>query len=250
MKLVTLTFILFSFSFLSGCGYPMELLGVYKASDRLPGGFNAGAFAEKTVDFEVLKVTALDSCLHCHTSGGKSMDTPEKVIALKSEILDSIQKGSMPPRSSGYKQLGECEKQILETWLDDQTQSRGPSRKVGELSKCSDAAPAKPKAPTDFATLALSYENLSKEILAPKCLSCHTDETARKTVLDQYALLSAQMLLAETAEESMLYKVTVGTAKRFMPPKNKGIDPLTDAEKDYLKRWIEAGAPEKSEPVL
>jgi uncharacterized membrane protein len=250
MKLMALISILFTLSVLSGCGYPMELLGVYKSSDGLPGGFNAGAFAEKTVDFEVLKVTALDSCLHCHTSGGKSMNTPEKLIALKTEILASIQDGSMPPKSSGYKPLGDCEKQILETWLEDQTQSRAPSRKVGELSKCADAAPAKPKAPTDFAALELSFENLTKEILAPKCLSCHTDETAKKTVLDQYSLLGAQKLLADTAEDSMLYKVTVGTAKRFMPPKNKGIDPLTDAEKDYLKRWIEAGAPEHGTPVL
>lgn len=250
MKLLALFSILLSLSVLSGCGYPMELLGVYKVSDNLPGGFNAGAFANKTVDFEVLKVTALSSCLNCHTTGGHSMNTPDKVIAQKSEILESIQKGTMPPKSSGYKPLGECEKQILETWLEDRTQARAPSRKVGELSKCADAAPVKPKPPTDFATLELSYENLTKELLAPKCLSCHTDETARKTVLDQYSLLSAQMLLAETADESMLYKVTVGTAKRFMPPKNKGIDPLTDAEKDYLKRWIEAGAPEHNAPVL
>lgn len=222
----------------------MEMMGLYKITDRLPGGFDAGAFADKTVDFEVLKVTALNSCLNCHTTGSNSMNTPEKFLALKTEILDSIQKATMPPKSSGYKPLSECEKQILETWLDDQTQSRVPSRKVGELSKCSDVAPAKPKPPTDFAALELSFENLTKEILAPKCLSCHTEENARKTVLESYPLLSAQKLLAETADESMLYKVTIGTAKRFMPPKNKGIDPLTDAEKDYLKRWIEAGAPE------
>jgi uncharacterized membrane protein len=244
MKLTTLISILFALSTFAGCGYPMEMLGVFKVTDNLPGGFNAGAFADKTVDFDVLKVTALDSCLHCHTNGGKSMNTPEKVIALKSEILDSIQESTMPPKSSGYKHLGECEKQILDTWLDDQNHSRAPSRKVGDLSKCGNAAPGKPKLPPDFSTLELSFVNLTTEILAPKCLSCHTDETAKKTVLDQYALLSAQRLLAETAEDSMLYKVTVGTAKRSMPPKNKGIDALTDAEKDYLKRWIEAGAPE------
>lgn len=244
MKLLAFFSILIALSTFIGCGYPMEMLGVYKVTDRLPGGFNAGAFADKPVDFEVLKVTTLSSCLNCHTTGSYSMNTPEKAMGLKSEILESIQQGTMPPRSSGYKQLSECEKQILETWFDDQIQTRAPSRKVGELSKCSNVAPAKPKPPTDFATLELTWANLTAEILAPKCLSCHTEENARKTVLEQYSLLNAQGLLAETADDSMLYKVTVGTAKRFMPPKNKGIDPLTDAEKDYLKRWIEAGAPE------
>lgn len=243
MKLLAYLSILIALTAFTGCGYPMEMLGVYKVTENLPG-FNAGAFADKTVDFDVLKVTTLNSCLACHTTGSYSMNTAEKALALKTEILDSIQKGTMPPRTSGYKQLSECEKQILETWFEDQNQKRAPSRKVGELSKCGDVAPAQPKPATDFATLELSWKNLTSEILAPKCLTCHNEEDARKTVLDQYGLISAQRLLAETADESMLYKVTVGTAKRFMPPKNKGIDPLTDAEKDYLKRWIEAGAPE------
>ncbi|MNL49552.1 hypothetical protein D3C87_1724960 [compost metagenome] len=50
-------------------------------------------------------------------------------------------------------------------------------------------------------------------------------------------------LILATADESLLYQVTVpGRVKYFMPPKDKGIAPLTEEEQDYLKRWIEAGA--------
>lgn len=234
---------------LTACSYTMEELGFFKDGVRLPRGFDVAQFSERAVDFEVVKATALSTCMNCHTTGSKSMNTPEKALTLQGEILDSIQNQSMPPKSSGYIPLSECEKQILETWFEDQIATRAPSRKVKELSHCGNMQPAKPKEPTDFSKLELSYENLTKEILAPKCMTCHTEEAAKKTVLETYAVIKDQGLLETTAEESMLFKVTVeGMAKRFMPPKNKGIPPLTPEESDYLKRWIQAGAPEFATP--
>lgn len=230
---------------LSACSYTMEELGVFKDGGPLPRVFDVTQFSDKVVMFDVVTATSFNSCLQCHTTGSKSMNTPEKALALRTEIIESIQSGSMPPKSSGYRQLNDCEKQILETWFEDQVAIRTPTRKVKELSHCGNMVPEKPKEPTDFSKLELTFENLTKEILAPKCLSCHTEEAAKKTVLENYAVIKDQGLLEATAEESMLYKVTVaGMAKRFMPPKNKGIQPLTPEESDFLKRWIDAGAPE------
>ncbi|MFS4461198.1 hypothetical protein [Bdellovibrio sp. HCB2-146] len=230
---------------LSACSYTMEELGAFKTGGRLPRVFDVTQFSDKVVTFEVVTATSLSSCLQCHTTGSKSMNTAEKALALRTEILDSVQSGSMPPKSSGYRQLNECEKQILETWYEDQVAVRTPTRKVKELSHCGNMVPEKPKDPTDFSKLELTFANVTKEILAPKCLSCHTEEAAKKTVLETYTVIKDQGLLEATAEESLLYKVTVaGMAKRFMPPKNKGIPPLTPQESDFLKRWIDAGAPE------
>lgn len=94
---------------------------------------------------------------------------------------------------------------------------------------------------TDFKNLEVSFANLTKEILAPKCLSCHTTETAKKTVLEDTEHIEMKGLLKETAEDSVLYQVCVpGMNKRFMPPKKSGIPALTEDELEYLKKWIES----------
>lgn len=228
---------------LVGCSYPMEELGLFKTGGLEVKGFSK--FQNEKVSFDVVKSTALSTCLECHTSGGRSMNTAEKVLAQKDAILGAINKGSMPPRSAGYKPLTACEKQILETWIDDQVRSRSDVQKVGELSNCGDAEAPVQKPETDLATLELSFENLKKEILGPKCMVCHSTETAKRTILETVADLHKHKLLAATAEESVLYQVTVpGMNKRFMPPQrgNTMLAPLTEAELSYLKRWIEAGA--------
>ncbi|WP_374033319.1 hypothetical protein ACES2I_11000 [Bdellovibrio bacteriovorus] len=228
---------------LVGCSYPMEELGLFKTGGLEVKGFSK--FQNEKVSFDVVKATAMSTCLECHTSGSRSMDTAEEVLAQKDSILSVINKGTMPPRSSGYQPLSACEKQILETWIDDQMRSRSDVQKVGELSNCGEAEAPVQKPKTDLATLELSFENLKKEILAPKCMVCHSTETAKRTILETVADLHNHNLLAASAEESVLYQVTVpGMNKRFMPPQRGKtiLAPLTEAELSYMKRWIEAGA--------
>lgn len=229
---------------LASCSYPMEELGLFKTGGSITSGFSM-KFQNEKVSFEVVKSTALSTCLECHSSGSRSMDTAEEVVAQRDSILNAVNKGTMPPRSAGYKSLSACEKQILETWIDDQLRSRSDVQKVGELSACGTAEAPVVKKKADLRTLELSFENLQNEILKPKCMVCHTTETAKRTRLETLEQIQGHGLLAETAEASILYQVTVpGMNKRFMPPqKGKTIlAPLTEDELSYLKRWIESGA--------
>lgn len=240
MKRQSLFTLLLSAALLSGCSYAMEEAGLFTTSGRHP---NLGSlqFAEQKVTFEVVKAASLRTCLECHTEGNRSMNTPEKVLALKDNILSTIQKGTMPPRSSGYQPLSSCDRQILETWLDDQTHDRSPSLRVKDLAPCGNTEAPQSKPKTDFSQLEVSFANLSKEILAPKCLSCHTTETAKKTILEDVAHIEAKGLLAEKAEDSVLYQICVpGMNRRFMPPKKSGIPALNADELAYLKKWIES----------
>lgn len=245
------TVLLMSFAvvgILSGCSYGMEEVGLFKTGpDGLPR-LGVAEFADQKISFEVVKSVSLKSCLQCHTSGGNSMNTPEKVIALQDRILEQINLGTMPPRSSGYKELTACEAKILETWLEDQKHNRVTEQKVKDLSACAGLQAPKEKPATDFKNLELSFANLKQEIFAPKCLSCHSAEKAKKTNLEDLAHINERELIKEKAEDSILYKIVVAPGidtpkgKRFMPPTRSGMPAMTADEIDYLKRWIEAGA--------
>ncbi|KHD88141.1 MAG: hypothetical protein OM95_10210 [Bdellovibrio sp. ArHS] len=231
---------------LTGCSYALEELGVFKTDGSgIPRVGSFEAFRDQPISFEVVKSTSLRTCQECHASGNRAMDTADKVLAQKDSILAAVHKESMPPRSAGYKPLDACEKQILETWVDDQMHERTEVQKVKDLATCANAQAPREKPPTDFKTLELSFENLKTEIFNAKCLVCHSKETARRTVLDDLDLIKAKGLIKESATESILYQIVVpGMYKRFMPPQNgkTSIKPLTAEETDYLKRWIEAGA--------
>lgn len=239
LGLISTVFVIFA---LTGCSYTLGELGLYK-DGKFPK-LDLSQMAEMDSNFETVKKISLASCLECHTNGSHSMDTPEKLLAQHTKVLASVHERTMPPKSSGYKNLNECETKILETWIDDRVQNRATRTKVKDIAACAGAKPPEAKPKTDFATLELSFENLQKEILAPKCLSCHaTDSPGYQYALDDLQRMKDNELILATAEDSLLYQVTIqGRVKYFMPPKKSGLQSLTDEERDYLKRWIEAGA--------
>lgn len=235
----------------------MEQMGLFKTGGGLPEitPFSADAL----ITFEVVKERSLKTCNQCHDFT-KNADT---VIANQVDILARINtsgSGLMPPPSKGYRALTSCEKQILVTWLDDQKVGRA-SPKVSELNTCaSETTPPAPQPevkptatpaptptpePVDFANLEVSYANLQKYILEPKCLRCHTpqekdkEEGKVRTLLTSTDEIQGQGLLSETIEKAVLYQVVMpGLNKRFMPPVRSGIPALTEGEVEYLKRWI------------
>ncbi len=246
MKNLILIAFLLSTAVFTGCSYPMEELGLYKTTKDILGDLgNLSKFSEEKITFDLVKRTAMSTCMDCHSKGAVAMGTAEQALNLREAILEVVQTDMMPPRKTGYSPLSACEKQILETWMDDQVNNRTSTVKVKDLSACGGVTEApKPKQLTDFATLELSFENLKKEILEPKCLSCHTQETAKRTVLETAQdLFSKPGLITTSAETSVLYLIVVPDAyKRFMPPVKSGIAALTPEETDYLKRWIESQA--------
>ncbi|QDK38222.1 hypothetical protein [Bdellovibrio sp. NC01] len=228
---------------LAACSYPMEEIGLFKTGKNgLP---DIGSFSyDQTISFDVLKTTSLRSCLECHTTGRNAMGTAEQALALKGKILDEVNSNQMPPKASGYKSLTDCEKQILESWFDDQASGR-PSGKIKDLPKCAGQSAPPVETKPDITKLPVTFENLQKYIIAPKCLSCHAHDVEDvETVLDSVAAMKEHGVLADTAEESKLYKIVLPTAKRQMPPLKSGLPRLTADETAFLKTWIDNGAHE------
>jgi uncharacterized membrane protein len=231
---------------LSACSFALQEAGLYKSSKNENNslGSSVGAFADQKISFEVLKATSLRTCLECHTGGKNAIATADQLLALKTTVLSEVATNEMPPKSSGYKSLTDCEKQILETWIDDQSKNT-ESVKIKELSKCGDARPPIKEEKPDLKTLPVTFENLQKYIIAPKCLSCHSaDKAEDDVVLDTWAAMTSGDHIGATAEESDLYKMTLPTARKLMPPRKSGIPALNDDERNFLKTWIDNGAKE------
>lgn len=256
---------LVSFLFvLNGCSYALESLGIAKpdSSPTQKGPATSGKASDNAqlITFEVVKNLSLKTCLECHAG----MSKPEKVLQQRNKILSEINSGDMPPKSKGYEPLSTCERNILESWIDDQLNNRPATKKIQDLAGCgvqdiptsvTPMPPHTPEAPPtevppteipkkSLKDLEATFENLKKEVLEPKCLACHTTEKAVETVLEDPASIQSDYkdLLADKAEDSTLYKVCVtredGTAR--MPPKKSKIPVLTPDELDLLKRWIES----------
>jgi uncharacterized membrane protein len=115
-------------------------------------------------------------------------------------------------------------------------------------------------AATTTAEEAVSFETSILPILESKCIKCHATEhtdAAGKVkkpkgglVMDSAAGLTKggknakdKTLVAGKPDESELYRVTTlpSSDDDAMPPEGKA-DPLTDAEKELLKKWITEGA--------
>lgn len=220
----------------------MEEVGLFKTGKNGVPDLGTLAYADQQITFDVLKTTSLRACLECHTTGRNAMGTQAQALAIGTSILNEVHSDEMPPKSSGYPKLTDCEKQILETWLDDQAKSRD-SVKINQLSKCAGANPPEKIEKPDINKLQVSFENLQKYILAPKCLSCHAhDVKGVETVLDSVDGMKEAGVLGSTAESSKIYQITLPTAKRQMPPAKSGLPRLTDDERLFLKKWLDAGA--------
>lgn len=107
----------------------------------------------------------------------------------------------------------------------------------------------------------VNFEKQIYPIFEAKCLKCHTKETTDAATgkvkkpkaglaMDSSAGLikggkesKEKTLVAGKADESELYKLTLlpPSDEMAMPPDGKA-DPLTDAEKALLKKWIDDGA--------
>lgn len=244
MKLLgTLLFLSLALT-LSGCSFPLEEAGLFKVGKNGLPNLGTMAYSDQEITFDVLKSTAMRTCMECHTTGRNAMSTQAEALALSSKILSEVNSNAMPPKSSGYKTLTDCEKQIVETWFDDQAQGR-KSAKIKDLPKCQGAvAPPKEDKP-DISKLEVTFANLQKYIIAPKCLSCHAHDVEDvETVLDSVQAMHDHGVLGATAEDSKIYKIVLPTAKRQMPPLKSGLPRLTVAEQVFLKTWIDNGAKE------
>ncbi|UYL07719.1 hypothetical protein B9G69_011745 [Bdellovibrio sp. SKB1291214] len=300
-------------SSLSGCGYAMEEMGLFKTGDIILKTPKVNEFSESLIDYYIVNKTSLRTCLDCHTSKAPVLDTEESVYDNRDDIMATVESGDMPPRHKGYLSLSACELQILRSYFDNKTNNRAAQR-VKELPECSSAtAPAPTPAPTvtpsptvtptppttqpgppgppgappappkppgppgpppppptnppgsgtnptptptpqpDLGQLELSFKNLRMAFFDAKCLSCHSDLSKRPKdprldsvarIVEAKDMYDKPIVTPRSGVDSFLYKITVpGLTDSIMPPARLNM-PLTAAEADYLKRWIDAGMPE------
>lgn len=98
--------------------------------------------------------------------------------------------------------------------------------------------------PIDLSEEDATFKRVTELILKDKCLRCHREGRSRGGVnLSQYDAIfgwSDYFQPITTPNEPENSGIYTEVAKGSMPPKN----PLSPEEIAYIKRWIEAGAPE------
>lgn len=123
---------------------------------------------------------------------------------------------------------------------------------AGLLSLLAFAAPAAPgEDPPEFRKDILP-------ILKAHCLACHTHGQAKAELrLDTVELMlkggeNGPALVRGDSGKSLIYQVVSGKNELSMPPKKNKVDatPLSPAEVELLKRWIDAGAQAARGPVV
>jgi WD40 repeat protein len=102
----------------------------------------------------------------------------------------------------------------------------------------------------------VSFANDVADILAAKCLGCHSSSLAEsKLNLEEVAGMlkggkRGPAIVPGKADESLLFKMASHRAEPVMPPKDKKeAKPLTPEELGLLKLWIDAGAKDDSAEV-
>ena len=96
---------------------------------------------------------------------------------------------------------------------------------------------------------AISYENEIKPIFREHCMGCHNaDKRKGGLALDTYAATieggsSGEVVYEGDAESSRLYQLVNHDDGPEMPPQQ---DPIADAKRELIKRWISEGLAEQS----
>jgi hypothetical protein len=91
-----------------------------------------------------------------------------------------------------------------------------------------------------------SYNRDIRPILSDRCFTCHGPDSGHREAdlrLDQEAAAQESVIIPGKADESeLINRVTSDDPDVRMPPADSKKPPLTKAQVELLKRWINAGA--------
>ena len=232
----------FSVNFFTGCNYKIN-----KAADPKEGAVSLSDL----ISFETMTSFSMRTCMNCHS--GKNPPDLSTLGGLKSNIAkvqEDIQISKMPPASGGYLPLTQCQKDVLQKWVD-LGMPQTSSHTVGELPSCQNSF-GPPVALTPILLMPLNYETLRSRILGPKCLLCHVadakDPDSADLPFSPYSELISKTgkKWSSPATSSKVY-IEITNQTDGMPPADSDpkIEMLTDDEVTFVQRWIDAGLPEK-----
>jgi len=236
-----LSFIIICSLFLSSCSYHIQ---------KDQGNANDVAYLSENavVSSSIILRSVLQSCARCHNGGTPpNLGTLDLIKANISTVESEIRLDLMPPTSSGYTALDACKKAMLHSWIQsgmlDQT-----SILVRSLPECSQMIGNKPAPEENILKMPVNYETLVTKVLQPACLHCHSpnssDFEASQILLFPFSELikSRRLVEAPSTSNKFVHLVTRNDDAR-MPPLNE--KKLSDDEIEFIKRWIDAGHPEK-----
>lgn len=228
-------FVLAPVILMSGCNYQMN-----KESTNL----NTSLSMNVPISFESIKTYSLSSCLKCH-SGTQSpnLSTYTDLKLHSALVTDEIATSSMPPDGSGYPLLTACQKDLYDKWVDIGSPET-TNHTVSEVASCRDVIGTPPDL-TPIFLMPLNYQTLNSKILQPKCLLCHSSSGEEKDLsfYPYSELIKLKEWDAPAAQSSVLDEMM--NKEDGMPPPESNLGSLTDDEVEFVKRWIDAGKPEK-----
>ena len=206
------------------------------------------SFSENTtVDASVIQQSVLSSCTRCHAGNtNPNLSTFAAIVSQIDRVKAQVLSNQMPPASSGYAALTDCQKDILLEWIRLGTPDTSNS-KVTDLPACKQGLPSKP-IEQPILELPLNYKTFAEKILQPRCLHCHNEKSgdldASQYLLYPYSeLIAHKKLFGSDSAHSKLYKIVSRDDEERMPPP-KDSAALASDELEFIRRWLDAGYPE------
>ncbi len=220
----------------------------YKIIKDSPTQNSTTSFGENaTVDAVLVQQSVLAICLRCHAGNtNPNLSTIDAITSQIDKIKSQVMSNQMPPSSSGYAALTDCQKDILNEWIRLGMPSTSSS-KVTDLNSCKQGTPIQPAA-KPILEMPLNYQTFVEKILQPKCLHCHNEKSgdldASQYLLYPYAeLIAHKKLFSTDGAHSKLYKIVSRNDDERMPPPKDSAALATD-EQDFILRWLDNGYPE------
>ena len=191
----------------------------------------------QSVSFQQVQIEVFQKkCIACHgNSGGVNLESYPSAFQNLTAINRSVFKTGTMPRTP-FSPLTKREAEVLRAWIE----AGGPERPIGNTGGGNEPNPEPlPIEPT--------YASIKGHVLDMKCISCHSPggTVARIPLVTKDDLLNSSLDLVIPGEpdESGLTIVLEPGARKFMPPADSGISPVSEEERNAIRTWILNGAP-------
>lgn len=213
--------------FFVGCNYKIEkksLAGPVTISEQL----------RHSVSYAQVRSEVFQSkCLSCHgNSGGVNLESYPAAFQNLESIRKTVFKTKTMPKSP-FSGLDKHQSEVLLAWIE----AGGPEKPIGGGT----VEPVPEPIPTEP-----TYLSIKKNVIDMKCLSCHRPGSDAGSIpmvtKEDLTESSLDLVVAGDPEESGLMIVLEPGARKFMPPVDSGISPVTEEEKNAIRTWIQNGA--------
>lgn len=209
-------------------GITLQLVGCNYSLTKTPQ-VSEGIGEVQVLSFQTVNKSIIQpKCLECHSSaggdaGGVNLESYEQVMRHISSIQSEIASDSMPKNRG---KLTAKEKKMVLDWIV----AGAPRNPTDSTQPTEPTPPTTPTPPTE-PEVKFTYERVNKEVIAPRCLGCHSAPNDRGGVnLETYESVMENANSVESEIQS-------GSMPR---PRNK---PLTPEQKELILKWLSMGAP-------